>query len=606
MRQRRIQFILPFLLIVFAILAFHHFGPAYSQNGSGSGNLPEDSCTRDSFFPESGNCGYEIAHYDIAFEWDDRTNILSADVRLLVNVHSDMRELPLDFTNRFAIQEISVDEIIAAFSQTEENLFVEGDFSAGETAAIRIRYTGLAEEVMILLPNQPAAAGTQPFCLVNEPNLAAAWFPANDHPKDKATFSTRITVPARYAAASNGRLISILLPGGETFTPPANFTMEADDSAEGTVTYTYEMNDPMAPYLYTVCVDSFNIEQQTFDDGVVQLDFLQKDLKDYETFRQWTDLSQEMIACFEPLLGKYPYRDSGSVVLNRAIGGALENQTRSVYGNESIYVGETIFAHEISHQWIGNAVSIADWSDLWIKEGFAMYAEALWEKCAGRTEIYETLLKDFYSVIANAGINILDAEAFSDMVSEKDELPEALLTDKDSIRQGLELICGESPDETVNEEIEASLAEDPLTEEAFWKLVPQTCRSLVMEPAKETRIREFFGFSADESWSETGQIGPKAITNDFDDMYGYEPYYGGALVYIALNDRLGDERFAEAMQTIVERYTNSVINTEEFIQVFSEVAGEDLSEWISRWLVYRTVPDLPGRFTYQQIVDSFD
>jgi aminopeptidase N len=62
-----------------------------------------------------------------------------------------------------------------------------------------------------------------------------------------------------------------------------------------------------------------------------------------------------------------------------------------IHGDRSM---ETLFAHELAHQWWGDLVTLADWRDLWLNEGFATYCEYLYaEHAYGWTAMRETTAK---------------------------------------------------------------------------------------------------------------------------------------------------------------------------------------------------------------------
>lgn len=328
-------------------------------DGTGDGVMGPDS-----LYPGLGDPGYDIDHYAIDISLQD-TGTIDAVTTIAATALEDLPVITLDFTG-FKIESVAVDEADATFDRSKGKLRVTPDVAppAGEEFIVEIAYSGTPGPVAteaIPVPVGWNTTETGIHYVIAEPDAAHSWFPSNDHPTDKATFTFRIAVPDGVVAVANGL-----------------HTESVTDV--GTVTWVYEMPQPMATYLATVVIGDLHIvedERSTAAAGIRIRNVLTSSTASAPPASLETQ--GEMMAHLETLFGPYPFDVYGIAVVP-GFGSALENQTLSIFGEPLVNdpVFEFVLVHELAHQWFGNLVSPGDWSDIWLNEGFATYAEWLW------------------------------------------------------------------------------------------------------------------------------------------------------------------------------------------------------------------------------------
>ncbi|SEN61363.1 M1 family metallopeptidase [Actinacidiphila rubida] len=316
----------------------------------------------DPYYPTYGNGGYDVSHYDLNLRYQPATDALSGTAVITATATQGLTSFDLDFA--LDVSKVTVDGRPAAFATSGEQELVVTPRHAvgrGQRITVAVTYAGVPSTVQRYgftswqhTPDGGVAA--------NEPESAWWWFPSNDHPLDKASYDVHVTVPSGDQAISNGLLLS-------------------QRTADGWTSYHWQQTKPQATYLATLAVGHFDITHSRTRTGIPVINAYSTDLgANAANARASVERTAEIVDFLSGYFGPYPFDSAGGYVPNVPTHFSLETQTRVFYSPATFSKGvnTSVVAHELAHQWYGDDVSLERWSDIWLNEGFASYAQWLW------------------------------------------------------------------------------------------------------------------------------------------------------------------------------------------------------------------------------------
>jgi len=339
----------------------------------------------DALFPTIGNGGYDVRHYDLDLDYAVAKKRLEGTATIDAVATHGLSRFSFDLTAWNKVRSVSVGGRPARFvvdaKRSKLTITPRSGIRDGRRFRVVVRYGGIQRPLKGTtslkegwIPDAKTGA-----VVVAQPLGAMGWYPNNNVPADKATYTTRITVPRGWSALATGVLTS-------------------RRSARGRSTFVWKETAPTSTYLVSVSVGKFDVNAlnpDKPDKTRPAASSLNKPVPFYTAItaalpaagkkQSAADLgrSSEIVDFYSAYYGRrYPFTSLGGIVTLQAFGLNLETQGKSTYAItkiDSTYgPGVEVVAHEAAHQFFGNLVTPARWRDVWLSEGMAVFSAWVW------------------------------------------------------------------------------------------------------------------------------------------------------------------------------------------------------------------------------------
>jgi aminopeptidase N len=313
---------------------------------------------------------YDALHYRLAFTFDEAAKAVfgRADVTLS-SLRDALDRIVLDAV-QFKVESVRDEKDgTLPFEQGPGTLTVllPNGLSYGEKTALSVRYV-LTDPKRGIKFIAAAAGHPAQINTYSWPEDARAWFPCFDSPNDKATSEVLATVRKGWNVLSNGRLVDV-----------------TEDTAAGTSTYHWLQDRPHPIYNIMLAAGPFEVVKDRLGDLPVDYWVYPRDVPDApRSFRKTPAMIEFYGRTFD-----YPYPWAKyDQICYAGYGGGMEATSSTMLGDDTIhdaradqdFSSDGLVAHELAHQWWGDLITERHWTDVWLSESFATYAEYLWTR----------------------------------------------------------------------------------------------------------------------------------------------------------------------------------------------------------------------------------
>ncbi|HQR81177.1 MAG TPA: M1 family metallopeptidase, partial [Actinomycetota bacterium] len=321
----------------------------------------------DPYFPGMGDSGFDVQHYRITVRMNPDSGWLRGRAVVTAQATSDLSRFHLELALR--ADSVAVNGQQAQFWRGSGlQLVVQpaATVPANTPMIVEINYRGNPARAD-RTDDYPWLRGAGEQLGIGEPRIAPWWFPANDHPRDKARYDVVGFVPRGQQFVSNGRLVATRDVGRWS-------------------RWHWQMAEPMPSYATLFAAGDYRLQHRGGTWPATYAVSQALSPADQRANLRLLRTTAGLVRWLQTQFGPYPFGQVGGLVSGTFDNEdwSMETQTRPTYPDlTEVSDARALLVHELAHQWFGDSVTPARWRDIWLNEGFARWAEVRYAETHG-------------------------------------------------------------------------------------------------------------------------------------------------------------------------------------------------------------------------------
>lgn len=321
----------------------------------------------------------DVLSYRFEIDLNDTSDVIHGIADIEIAFRNDVEQFELDLSYKpegskgMKVKKITEDGQVISFTQADDRIILHiPPAHHGTRRSYRIIYNGIPGDGLIISENK---FGDRTFFGDNWPNRGHHWLPLVDHPSDKALVEFIVTAPEHYRVVSVGQNLS-------------------EHKEAGKIISHWKTTVPLSSKLMVIGVSPFAVDRMKSQSGIPVSTWVYPQ-NQKQGFYDYS-IATLPLDFFESYIAPYPYAKLANVQ-SKTVYGGMENASCIFYHERTVtgkQAHEVLFAHEIAHQWFGDAVSELDWHHIWLSEGFATYLTDLYIEYAHGREAFVASLQN--------------------------------------------------------------------------------------------------------------------------------------------------------------------------------------------------------------------